>query len=455
MDGWMDAGAEIAVAEEGGPSLRRACSDAAFWYPPWLQGQHLVGDPAALRRAATLGSATAAAAAVAGGGGSGGPRALMRFRGCPRPLGATILLRGSDAGELRRVKRVASFAIYAAYWGLLESALLADQLAAAAAAVLPCSGGGGAEAVAGLADAVASTSYLATAEARGRQAILSASPHVSVVLEQSAPAEELELPPEAAEGQQEQQEHDGSSSCGGSGGSRGVEEGWEVEAPDSPASSDSTNLWVLPAEAGAATFTVAGSQIQTEADEAAAAGAQQQGGSDMRLSNGSAAGDLADDVAEVPESPQDPLHLAAKELALQQLQLTGSGPPSPLAVGLAVDPSEPQPPPAAARGSEGASAAQLSPQSSASALAQQLAAAQRAAGLPAEASWASAGGGSGRALPPGLRAYTSQRLWLAISCKNPARGILCEPSHAHCMEFYADTGGEGIAFGVIWGAGVA
>ena len=60
----------------------------------------------------------------------------MVFGGCPQPLGCTLLLRGGDGEQLRRVKRVASFAAYAAYWGVLEGTLLSDQLAAAAAAML-------------------------------------------------------------------------------------------------------------------------------------------------------------------------------------------------------------------------------------------------------------------------------------------------------------------------------
>lgn len=49
---------------------------------PCLQAQHLVAAEVPLRRTTTSNTA---------------PRALMTFRGCPRPLGATIVLRGSDA----------------------------------------------------------------------------------------------------------------------------------------------------------------------------------------------------------------------------------------------------------------------------------------------------------------------------------------------------------------------
>ena len=402
----------------------------------------------------------------------------MLFRGCPRPLGSTILLRGSDAGELRRVKRVASFAAYAAYWGLLESALLADQLASAAAAVLP--GGYQPEAVVGLADAVASTSFLATAEARGRQAILSASPHVSVVLERGAPAEELELPTPDSEHEAAR----AGCASGGSGNGSGSEEAeaeaaseWdEGEEAASPASSDSTQLWVLPAVAGGATFTVSGSQSQTEMDEldaaqqqqpgagaaAAAAGgglqqqaegaehgrqqAQQQGslsaGTPVAAANGA-------HTVPAPGSPQDPLHRAAKELALQQLQLTGSSPPSPAAAlaaaaaALGQEGSEQQPQQQillSARGSENDSLAAQPSSSQFSGVAtpaRQQQQQQLEAGLGREASW---GAASTAPVPPGLQAYRSQQLWLTISCKNPAKGVLCEPAHPHCMQFYADTG---------------
>lgn len=401
---------------------------------PCFQGQHLLADAATLRRAATFGAA------------SGGARALMLFRGCPRPLGSTIVLRGSNAAELRRVKRVASFAAYAAYWGVLEAALLSDQLAAAAAAVLPGNGSAQPEAVAGLADAMASTSFLATAEARARQAIVSASPHISVVLEPGAPDDALELPspaggtsPSSAQQQERETGENSSSSAGGAEWDEG-----EAGQPESPASSDSTNMWVLPAEAGAATFTVSGSQSQTEADEEplAAPGQQAQQQEQQAEMEAGTPQSLGSMYNGPPGSPQDPLHRAAKELALQQLQLTGSDPPSP-AEGLlsaavaeqsqAGQQQHAQPPAHPGRGSDGAlGAAQASQLPTAARLTVEASA--------ASAEWGSRDGGRGT---PGLAAYRSQRLWLAISCKNPAKGILCEPSHAHCMEFYADTGEQG------------
>jgi hypothetical protein len=384
-----------------------------------MQG-HLVADAAAL--------ASASLRKVSGGvGAAGGPRALMLFRGCPRQLGSTVLLRGSDAGQLRRAKRVAAFAAYAAYWGRLEGALLADQLAAAASAVLP--GGGAPDAVAGLADAVASSSYLAAAEARGRQAILSPSAHVTVVMERGVSGAELDLTDRGAA------EESGADDVGGA---------WRDDSPDSPASSDSTNLWVLPAEAAAATFTVSGSQSlgEGEVGENGGAGAAV---FEVGSRSGAATSPPCSPPVPTPGSPQDPLHQAAKEVALRRLQLTGSEPPSPAAAA-AADPAQPgEPTQALPRGqqqqqqqqpSDGegeALATQLS--RGASGVSSQLPAAE----APPPPPEAEASGGVREA--PGARAYASQQLWLSISCKNPAKGILCEPPHAHRMDYYADTGG--------------
>lgn len=313
---------------------------------------------------------------------------------------------------------------------MLESAMLANQLASAAAAVLP---GSGADALAGLADAVASTSFLATAEARGRQAVLSASPHVSVVLERGATHRDFDLPSPRAEPVE---------AAAGEAAMAADAAGDEETPPDSPASSDSTNMWVLPAEAGAATFTVSGSQ--TEAEE------EQQGAALWRVERAEESGASTPrghgPPSEVPPgSPQDPLHVAAKELALQRLQLTASEPPSPtLDMGLPATSGNPAPAPGSAQQAAAQPArVQLDGEIAAS-LSQ---AAVPAFELPEDASCglpghgAGGGNGAGSPAPPALATYRMQRLWLAISCKNPAKGILCEPSHAHCMEFYADSGG--------------
>ncbi|KAL4855645.1 putative 1-phosphatidylinositol-3-phosphate 5-kinase [Chlorella vulgaris] len=379
---------------------------------------HLVADAAALASNSLRKTQSAAGQQPAG------PRALMTFSGCPRKLGSTIVLRGSDAGELRRVKRVTAFAAYAAYWGLLESALLSDQLAAAAAAVLP--GGGQAEAVAGLADAVASSSFLAAAEARGRQAILSASAHVSVVLERGRPAAEVELP-----------QLEDSNSQGGVNGGGGAAAAWADESsPDSPVSCDSTNMWVVPAEAGTATFTVSGS-LSLEEEAAALQQQRQQQRQEQGASTPPArsASWAACDMP--PDSPQDPLHQAAKEAALRQLQLTGSEPPSPATAAVdAVSAMEAQPggssPPSQQRqqmdagsGDSESTAAQLA--HGVSAASAQLTAADR----DALALVAAAEASGGTSLGPGALAYSAQQLWLSISCKNPAKGILFAAGGLH------------------------
>ena len=39
-------------------------------------------------------------------GGGTGPRTLMFFKGCPRPLGCTVLLQGADVEQLTLLKKV-------------------------------------------------------------------------------------------------------------------------------------------------------------------------------------------------------------------------------------------------------------------------------------------------------------------------------------------------------------
>jgi len=52
---------------------------------------------------------------------------LMFFEGCPRPLGCTILLRGASTAELKKVKKVVQYAVFAAYHLALETSFLADE----------------------------------------------------------------------------------------------------------------------------------------------------------------------------------------------------------------------------------------------------------------------------------------------------------------------------------------
>jgi 1-phosphatidylinositol-3-phosphate 5-kinase len=58
---------------------------------------------------------------------------LMFFDGCPKALGATVILRGAPESELKKAKDVLEFAIFAAYHEHLEVAFLMDEDAA-----LPC-----------------------------------------------------------------------------------------------------------------------------------------------------------------------------------------------------------------------------------------------------------------------------------------------------------------------------
>ncbi|GAV82574.1 Cpn60_TCP1 domain-containing protein/PIP5K domain-containing protein [Cephalotus follicularis] len=54
-------------------------------------------------------------------------KTLMFFEGCPRRLGCTVLLRGTCREELKKVKHVLQFAVFAAYHLSLETSFLADE----------------------------------------------------------------------------------------------------------------------------------------------------------------------------------------------------------------------------------------------------------------------------------------------------------------------------------------
>ncbi|CAA3013956.1 1-phosphatidylinositol-3-phosphate 5-kinase FAB1A-like [Olea europaea subsp. europaea] len=54
-------------------------------------------------------------------------RTLMFFEGCPKPLGCTILLKGASADELKKVKHVVQYGVFAAYHLALETSFLADE----------------------------------------------------------------------------------------------------------------------------------------------------------------------------------------------------------------------------------------------------------------------------------------------------------------------------------------
>ncbi|TYI76733.1 hypothetical protein E1A91_D06G097100v1 [Gossypium mustelinum] len=63
----------------------------------------------------------------AGQGGKKLTKTLMFFEGCPKPLGYTILLKGASGDELKRVKHVVQYGVFAAYHLALETSFLADE----------------------------------------------------------------------------------------------------------------------------------------------------------------------------------------------------------------------------------------------------------------------------------------------------------------------------------------
>ncbi|KAL6560072.1 hypothetical protein OROHE_006310 [Orobanche hederae] len=67
---------------------------------------------------------------VAGQGGKKSSKTLMFFEGCPRPLGCTILIKGASGDELKKVKHVVHYGVFAAYHLALETSFLADEGAA-------------------------------------------------------------------------------------------------------------------------------------------------------------------------------------------------------------------------------------------------------------------------------------------------------------------------------------
>ncbi|XP_008797353.2 1-phosphatidylinositol-3-phosphate 5-kinase FAB1A-like isoform X2 [Phoenix dactylifera] len=63
----------------------------------------------------------------AGQGGRKALKTLMFFEGCPKPLGCTILLKGANGDELKKVKHVVQYGVFAAYHLALETSFLADE----------------------------------------------------------------------------------------------------------------------------------------------------------------------------------------------------------------------------------------------------------------------------------------------------------------------------------------
>lgn len=64
---------------------------------------------------------------ICGEGGKRPSKTLMFFEGFPKPLGCTILLKGAHINELKKVKRVVHYTIFAAYHLILETSFFADQ----------------------------------------------------------------------------------------------------------------------------------------------------------------------------------------------------------------------------------------------------------------------------------------------------------------------------------------
>jgi 1-phosphatidylinositol-3-phosphate 5-kinase len=54
-------------------------------------------------------------------------KTLMFFEGCPKPLGCTILLKGGSEDQLKKVKHVVQYGVFAAYHLALETSFLADE----------------------------------------------------------------------------------------------------------------------------------------------------------------------------------------------------------------------------------------------------------------------------------------------------------------------------------------
>ncbi|XP_058080124.1 1-phosphatidylinositol-3-phosphate 5-kinase FAB1B-like isoform X2 [Magnolia sinica] len=63
----------------------------------------------------------------AGQGGKKLLKTLMFFEGCPKPLGCTVLLKGANGDELKKVKHVIQYGVFAAYHLALETSFLADE----------------------------------------------------------------------------------------------------------------------------------------------------------------------------------------------------------------------------------------------------------------------------------------------------------------------------------------
>ncbi|XP_062195651.1 1-phosphatidylinositol-3-phosphate 5-kinase FAB1B-like isoform X2 [Phragmites australis] len=64
---------------------------------------------------------------TAGEGGKKMLKTLMFFEGCPKPLGCTVLLKGANGDELKKVKHIVQYGVFAAYHLALETSFLVDE----------------------------------------------------------------------------------------------------------------------------------------------------------------------------------------------------------------------------------------------------------------------------------------------------------------------------------------
>lgn len=78
-------------------------------------GSSLPSTPLRLLRRS--GSSQGSGGSLKQGGGTG-PRTLMFFKGCPRPLGCTVLLHGADAEQLTLLKRVTKVHFWSLTWSV-------------------------------------------------------------------------------------------------------------------------------------------------------------------------------------------------------------------------------------------------------------------------------------------------------------------------------------------------
>ncbi|KAH7656449.1 1-phosphatidylinositol-3-phosphate 5-kinase protein [Dioscorea alata] len=67
---------------------------------------------------------------TAGLGGKKMTKNLIFFQGCPKPLGCTVLLKGASGDDLKKIKNVMQYGIFAAYHLAMETSFLADEGAA-------------------------------------------------------------------------------------------------------------------------------------------------------------------------------------------------------------------------------------------------------------------------------------------------------------------------------------